>query len=109
MTTNLLDFLEQALEKVDLNQLISQAKSRTETTQEPQTPEELEMSSMSIIANRDNQLSNFPVDIIVYCNVMPSTIRFRYVLGSFWFKFLDVFALLLCCFQCVICLQYSSL
>lgn len=79
MTTNLLDFMEQALEKVDLNQLISRSRSKSNTEPEPQTPEELEMSSMSVIGSRDREMSNFPVDIIVYCNVMPSTIRFRLI------------------------------
>ena len=79
MTTNLLDFLEQALEKVDLNQLISRSRSKSDhaVPAEPQTPGGLEISSMSVIASRDRERSNFPVDIIVYCNVMPSTIRFR--------------------------------
>lgn len=78
MTTNLLDFLEQSLEKVDLNQLITRAMSTPETNQ-PQTPgPDLDGSSMSVIS-RENQMSNFPVDIIVNCSVLPSTIRFRFV------------------------------
>lgn len=82
VTTNLLDFLEQALEKVDLNQLINRGRSKSNPA-EPQTPDELEMSSMSVAASRDGQLSNFPVDIIVYCNVLPSTIRFRLESNTF--------------------------
>ena len=74
VTTNLLDFLEQSLEKVDINELINRSMTKSD---EPETPaDELEMSSMSVIG-RDNQMSNFPVDIIVYCSVLPSTIRFR--------------------------------
>lgn len=80
VTTNLLDFLELSLEKVDINQLISRAtKTSSSETDQPQTPtDNLEASSMSVIA-RDNQMSNFPVDIVVYCSVLPSTIRFRFV------------------------------
>lgn len=72
ITTSLLDFLEQSLEKIDINQLISMKTTKSE----PQTPDELELSSMSVIAAA-GQGSSFPVDITVYCSVLPSTIRFR--------------------------------
>jgi len=75
VTTSLLDFLEQSLEKVDITQILSRSAPKDS---EPPTPnDDLQLSSMSV--TKDNQLSNFPVDIIVYCSVHPSTIRFRSV------------------------------
>lgn len=75
MTTNLLDFLEQSLEKVDISQLVS--RSSVKLGAEPLN-EEFESASMSMLAN-GSSVANFPVDIIVYCLVQPSTIRFRSV------------------------------
>lgn len=81
ITTSLLDFLEQSLEKVDINQLMNPARNRPSSEQvqpDPTVTHDLDTSSMSALVN-SSQSSNFPVDIIVYCSVLPSTIRFRSV------------------------------